>query len=190
VRWLALAFLVVPLVELWLLLRVGDVIGFWPTVGLVVAMAVLGAWLAKREGLRVLQSWQRALAEFRVPEEGVTSGVLVLVGAVLLMTPGVLTDLVGIAFLVPASRRLIAPVLEKHLSAYWAARAQRGGGGTRFTVHTTGFDMRGGFVTTERPIRTRVDPGSAGIRAEPPGGRRTVEADGQLLEDREIKETR
>jgi UPF0716 protein FxsA len=164
VRWLAVAFLVVPLVELWLLLRVGDVIGFWPTVALVVAMAVLGAWLAKREGLRVLQSWQRALAEFRVPDEGVTSGVLVLVGAVLLMTPGVLTDLVGIVFLVPATRRLIAPVLERHLSAYWSARAQRGGAGTRFTVYTTGF--------------------------EPGGGRRTVDADGQLLDDREIKEPR
>lgn len=112
-RWFALIFLVVPLVELWLLLRVGDLVGLWPTIGLVIATALFGAWLVRREGLRVFREWRRALAEMRLPEEGITAGLLVLVGAVMLATPGVLTDAAGIALLVPASRRVIARAIER-----------------------------------------------------------------------------
>lgn len=113
-RWLALTFLVVPFVELWLLLRVGDLIGFWPTMGIVLSTAVLGAWLAKREGLRVFNDWQRALAEMRLPDEGITSGLLVLVGGVLLVAPGVLTDLTGIALMIPPIRKVVAGWIERY----------------------------------------------------------------------------
>jgi UPF0716 protein FxsA len=105
---LFLLFTAVPLLDLWLLLAIGDVIGFWPTVGLVLLTGFAGAALARAEGLRVLGAWRAALAAGRLPEEGVLSGVLVLVGAVLLVTPGVITDVVGLALLVPASRRLVA----------------------------------------------------------------------------------
>lgn len=118
VRWLALSFLLVPFVELWLLLKVGDVLGFWPTLAIVLGTAFLGALLAKREGLRVLHTWRRSLAEMRLPEEGVTSGLLVLVGAVLLISPGVLTDVLGIGLLVPPVRRAVARRLEHRLREY------------------------------------------------------------------------
>lgn len=104
VRWLALVFVVVPFAEVYLLLRIGDRIGLGPTIGLVLGTALLGAWLVRREGLRVLRQWQRALEEMRVPEEGITASLLVLVGAVLLVTPGVITDLVGMVLLLPATR--------------------------------------------------------------------------------------
>lgn len=104
---LLLLFTVVPLVELWLLLLVGRHIGFWPTVGIVLATGLVGATLAKREGLRVMRDWQRATSEGQLPEDGVLGGALVLVGGVLLVTPGVLTDVVGLALLVPWTRRLL-----------------------------------------------------------------------------------
>jgi len=146
VRWLALLFVVVPIVELWLLLRLGSFMGAPATVALVVVTALLGAALAKREGLRVLSSWRRAMSEMRVPEEGITSGVLVLVGAVLLITPGVLTDVFGILLLVPATRRPIAALLEKSL----AARFVNAG-----TVHTRvirTWDVRPASDSRRRPI--------------------------------------
>jgi UPF0716 protein FxsA len=81
-----------------------------------------GATLARLEGLRVLGAWRAALAAGRLPEEGVLSGVLVLVGAVLLVTPGVISDVAGLALLVPASRRLAARALRA-----WLARQIRSG---------------------------------------------------------------
>ncbi|MFW5921071.1 MAG: FxsA family protein [Polyangiales bacterium] len=112
---LLLLFTAVPLVELYLLLLVGSLLGFWPTVGIVLLTGMVGAWLAKSEGLRVLRRWQAALGEGRVPEEGVLDGLLVLVGGVLLVTPGVLTDVLGLALLVSPSRRAIARVVRRRV---------------------------------------------------------------------------
>ncbi len=105
---LLLLFTVVPLIELYLLLLVDDLIGFWPTVGIVLATGVVGATLARFEGLRVLKQWRKALFRGKVPEDGVLSGLLVLVGGVLLVTPGVLTDVVGLLLLIPPTRRVVA----------------------------------------------------------------------------------
>ena len=92
---LFLLFAAVPLLDLWLLLRIGAVVGLWGTLALIVLPSLLGAWLARREGLRVLRAWQLSIAEGRVPEEGLLSAGLVLVGGVLLMTPGLITDATG-----------------------------------------------------------------------------------------------
>jgi UPF0716 protein FxsA len=119
---LALLFTVVPLVELYLLLLIGDFLGFWPTVTVVIATALVGAWLAKREGRRVLGQWRESLSAGRMPEEGVLGGVLLLVGGVLLVTPGVLTDVVGLALLVPFTRARVADWLRPRIEA----RLQRG----------------------------------------------------------------
>lgn len=156
--WLALIFLTVTSLEIFLLLQIGDWMGLWPTLAFVFGTAFLGAYLAKREGLRVFREWQRALAEMRVPEEGITSGLLVLVGAVLLCTPGVLTDLTGIALLIPPVRRVVARFLEAKVKA----RMETGGTGSV-------FDFR---VVTPRGAYAR---------------RRVVDVDGVVIEDREIR---
>ena len=101
-------FVVLPFVDLLVLLRIGEWLGFWPTVASSVAMGMLGAWLAKREGLRVLRAWQRALEELRPPEQGIIDGVLVIAGGALLAAPGVLTDVIGFLFLIPWTRLLVA----------------------------------------------------------------------------------
>jgi UPF0716 protein FxsA len=115
-RWLTLIFLVVPMLELWLLFQVGSAIGAVPTIGIVVGTALVGGFFAKREGLRVWRTWQVAVTQMRVPEEGLTSGLLVLVGATLLISPGVLTDLVGMLLLVPFTRQYVASVVRRHLT--------------------------------------------------------------------------
>ncbi len=106
-RWVLLLFVVVPLVELYLLLKLATLIDFWPTVGLVLVTGIVGGVLAKLEGLRVLRAWKRAFETMTPPETGVLEGLLVLVGGALLVTPGVLTDLAGLLMLLPFTRRIL-----------------------------------------------------------------------------------
>ena len=112
---LFLLFTVLPVVELYLLITIGQHVGAWPTIALVLGTGMLGAWLAKHEGARVLQSWQSSMARGEIPQEGVISSVLVLVGGVLLVTPGVVTDAMGLLLLVPWTRRLVADAVRHRL---------------------------------------------------------------------------
>jgi UPF0716 protein FxsA len=102
-RLLAL-FVVVPLVELALLIRIGQWLGVLPTVALVVLTGMAGALLARREGLRTLWQIRADLQAARFPVGRLLDGALILVAGAVLLTPGVLTDIVGLALLVPASR--------------------------------------------------------------------------------------
>lgn len=104
---LALLFVVVPLVELALLVQMGRWIGLWPTVALVFATGVLGAALARAEGMRTLWSLQQDLGEGRLPGRAILDGAAILVGGALLLTPGLLTDVVGFSLLFPPTRRLL-----------------------------------------------------------------------------------
>jgi len=112
---LILLFTVVPVVEFYLLFHLARSFGFFTTLGLVIVTGVLGAALAKSEGVRLLQEWHEAMLQQRVPEEGVISGVLLLIGGVLLVTPGVLTDLTGLLLLLPSTRRLVATWVHREL---------------------------------------------------------------------------
>ncbi len=111
-----LVFLCAGIFDLYLLLVIGQWVGALPTIALVVATALVGGVLAKAEGLRVLRGWQEALAAGRVPEEGILDGVLVLAGGVLLILPGVLADVTGLALLTPPVRRVIAGFLRGRVS--------------------------------------------------------------------------
>lgn len=112
---LLLLFTVVPVVELYLLITIGQNVGAGPTIALVLGTGLVGAWLAKREGGRVLRSWQESMALGQTPKEGVISSVLVLLGGVLLVTPGVVTDVTGLLLLLPWTRRLVANAVRKRL---------------------------------------------------------------------------
>ncbi|WP_437290704.1 FxsA family protein [Sorangium sp. So ce406] len=158
---LILLFTVVPIVELWLLLSIGDVIGFWPTVALALGTAVLGAALGKREGLKVLAAWRGAMTEGRIPDEGLTGGLLVLLGAALLVTPGVLTDVAGILLLLPPTRRRIAALVRERLERRVAASAAGFGGagpgaGAFFSMRV--IDFGGGGPFGEHPDGPRRQP--------------------------------
>ncbi|SET23617.1 FxsA family protein [Stigmatella erecta] len=114
-KYLLLALVTVPFLELYLLVGIGRHLGWLPTLALVVAMGLIGASLARREGLRVVRRWQEAMAQGRPPEEGILSGALVLLAGLLLVLPGILTDVVGLVLLVPAVRRRVAARLRGSL---------------------------------------------------------------------------
>lgn len=104
---LALAFVLIPVAELAAIITVGEHIGVLPTIGLLLAFSLLGAWLARRQGWAAWRRFQLALAEGRVPAAEVGDGAMILLAAALLLTPGFLTDLVGLLLLVPVVRRLV-----------------------------------------------------------------------------------
>jgi UPF0716 protein FxsA len=111
---LAIAFILIPLAELAVLIAVGDVIGLVPTLVLLLAVSVAGAWLAKREGMAAWRRFQFALADGRMPTVEVADGAMILLAGALLLTPGFLSDVAGILLLLPPTRamaRRLAPRL-------------------------------------------------------------------------------
>lgn len=114
---LLLLFVVLPMVELWLLLRVGAVLGAGATLGLVVGTGVLGASLARRQGMAVFQRLQAELQQGRQPTATMLEGFAILLAGVVLMTPGLLTDALGLALLVPPTRQAILASLRRRFEA-------------------------------------------------------------------------
>jgi len=112
---LAVLFVLVPVVELMLLIRMGQWLGFWPTVAFVVLTGWAGATLARLEGLRVLARFQQELAMGRIPGQAILDGAAVLMGGAFLLAPGVLTDLTGLALLFPPTRRILQRWVRKRL---------------------------------------------------------------------------
>jgi len=110
---LFLLFTIVPIIELYILIRIGSYIGATNTVLLVIATALLGAILARREGTRTLRQISQSLSRGVVPAEEMIDGVLIFGGGILLLTPGVLTDVLGLWLLVPVTRTLFKRWLRK-----------------------------------------------------------------------------
>ena len=110
---LFLLFTIVPTIELWLLFNVGAVIGFWETILLVIVTGLIGASMAKREGISVLREIQEAPSKGIPIGDKIGEGLLVLVGGVLLITPGILTDAFGFSLIIPFTRRLILPLAKR-----------------------------------------------------------------------------
>lgn len=164
---LALLFVIVPILELVLLIQIGQVVGLWPTLALVLLTGVTGAALARLEGMRVLFQFRRELASGRLPGQALLDGISVLVGGAFLLTPGVLTDFAGFALLVPFTRRWIQRRVRKRLE-----RSLRDGTIRVVTMGPTGFGRWGsdgpGAQAPERGSDTSrgLDP-SKGIVIEP-----------------------
>jgi len=105
--------IIIPLVELALLIQVGKLIGVWETIGLCVITGVLGAILVKLEGIKVWAKLQYELMQFRMPTKEMIDGLLILIGGILLLTPGIITDLIGFSLLLPFTRPLYRNYLNK-----------------------------------------------------------------------------
>ncbi len=104
---LFLLFTAVPLLELMILIELGNAFGLAPTIGLVLLTGAIGAWAARTQGFYVLSRIQNELGQNRLPAAQLVDGAMVLVGGVLLITPGLLTDLAGFSLMVPAFRAII-----------------------------------------------------------------------------------
>ena len=118
---LFLLFAVLPIVEIALLINVGEQIGGWNTVGLVILTAFVGAYFVRQEGLATLMQAQRKLQTGGVPGQEMAEGLLLVVAGVLLVTPGFITDGIGFLFSLPFTRPAIAGYLLKHLSVNMVA---------------------------------------------------------------------
>lgn len=131
-RWpwiLLVAFVVVPILEIYVIIQVGHVIGAWWTIVLLVADSIVGSWLVKREGARAFEALRAALASGRMPAREISDGALILVGGTLMVSPGFVTDVVGFALILPftrpVARRVLAVLVARRLLA---GRGPLGGG--------------------------------------------------------------
>jgi UPF0716 protein FxsA len=110
---LIFVFIVVPLAELYVILRVGDAIGWLPTILLLAADSLLGSWLLRSQGRVVWRRFNEAVRAGRVPHSEVIDGVLIIFGGAFLITPGFLTDVIGLILLIPPTRSMVRRVTRR-----------------------------------------------------------------------------
>lgn len=118
-------FIVVPAIEIYVLIQVGQLIGVLPTIALLIADALVGTWLFKREGRKSWRALRDALESRRVPAKEVADGALVVLGGAFLITPGFVTDVIGVLCLLPPTRA----VLRRALTGAVGTRLLRPSGG-------------------------------------------------------------
>lgn len=112
--WLLLLVLVgLPLAEIWSILQVGRLVGPWWTIALLLLMGVLGTWLIQHEGRRAWAALRTALSSGRMPSDELADGALILIGGTLMLSPGFLTDLVGLVLVLPFTRPLARGALRR-----------------------------------------------------------------------------
>ncbi|MBG0833088.1 FxsA family protein [Planomonospora sp. ID67723] len=159
---LFLAFLVVPVLEIWALIQVGQIIGGPLTIAVLLADSLLGAWIVRREGRRAWQGLQTALRGGRIPDRELADGAMIIAGGALLLTPGFFTDIVGFLLVLPFTRPLM-----RRLGSWFLARRVRtlagaGGGpglGMPFGAGPTG-SARSPFEVFDAAAHAR--PGGSG----------------------------
>lgn len=115
---LLLLFILVPLAELFLLIEIGKLIGTLATLTIIVCTGILGAFLARRQGIGVLQQIRIEIANGRLPAAQLADGVIILLAGAVLITPGVLTDVLGFLCLIPATRKIIKNMLWRRLERF------------------------------------------------------------------------
>jgi UPF0716 protein FxsA len=140
---LLLLFLIVPLLELYVILQVGEAIGVLPTIAILIADSVLGSILMRSQGRLAWRRFNLAAAEGRVPAQEAIDGVLVIFGGALLLTPGFVTDVFGLTFLLPPTRALIRRLLVRRFAGRIRVSGPppRGPGGSSFDVDGTASEV-------------------------------------------------
>jgi UPF0716 protein FxsA len=133
---LLLLFVVVPLVELYVIIQVGQAIGASPTIGLLLLDSVLGAWLLRAQGRAVWRRFRAALAAGRPPARETIDGALVIFGGALMLAPGFITDAFGALLLLPPSRAVVRRWIVRHArSRLFLGFAPGGGAASRGPTH-------------------------------------------------------
>jgi UPF0716 protein FxsA len=134
---LLLLFVLVPIIELILLVEIGQLVGTLPTIALIIFTGALGAFLVRRQGVQVLGRIRTELQGGRLPADSIFDGAIILVAGAFLVTPGILTDTLGFLCLIPASRRLIKRLIWTRME-----RALRNGQLFKATFRGQGYPDR------------------------------------------------
>jgi UPF0716 protein FxsA len=153
---LIVLFVVVPIAEIYVLLQIGHAIGALPTIALLIADSVLGAALMRSQGRAAWLRLNAALAEGRVPGREVMDGALVILGGALLLTPGFLSDALGLVLLLPPTRAIVRRVLLRRFAGRIVAGATSGAQARMF-----GFGARPGRAGRRGAGQDDVVDGSA-----------------------------
>jgi UPF0716 protein FxsA len=160
---LAIAFLVVPVAELAVLIALGEQLGYLTTFAAMVVISLTGAWLARREGLGAWRRLQVALAEGRMPTAEASDGAMILLAGALLLTPGFLSDVVGVLFLLPPVRAM----LRRWLPALAARRLLGGRRGDRVRAQWVEGQSRPSGPPGHNGSRTSVTWGPPEVEQPP-----------------------
>jgi UPF0716 protein FxsA len=142
---LILVFILGPLVELYVIYKVGHAIGAVPTLAILAADSLLGAWLMRSQGRAVWRRFNETLRAGQIPHREILDGVLVIFGGAFLITPGFITDIFGVALLLPPTRPLFRRLIERRIGARGAVRNERfrRGARERYDVDGTATAVRG-----------------------------------------------
>jgi UPF0716 protein FxsA len=147
---LIVLFIILPLAELYVIYQVGDAIGILPTLALLVLDSLLGAWLLRTQGRTTWNRFQATMQAGRIPHREVFDGVLVIFGGAFLITPGFITDIIGILLLLPPTRSLFRRWLVRRGGRMFGFSIATG---RRATTGTNGqdFDVEGTAIETDPP---------------------------------------
>lgn len=118
-RYLFLLIIVVPAIEIGILLFSGKMIGVLPTVGLIIITGFLGAYLARRQGLETIRKARLDMQYGQLPGDAILDGICVLAGGLFLLTPGFVTDAIGLLLLIPVTRRYFKKILQKAITKWF-----------------------------------------------------------------------
>tara|TARA_B100001057_G_C22721161_1_gene899750 strand:+ start:32 stop:556 length:525 start_codon:yes stop_codon:yes gene_type:complete len=162
---LLLLFIFVPIIEIGLFIQVGGFLGLWPTIALVLITAFVGASLVRSQGIQTLMSVQGRLQQGEMPAQQILEGVMLAVAGVLLLTPGFMTDALGMLVLLPAPRAMIAKkmmekMVVKNMSGGFHAGGQAGFGQSPFgdaPFNRDPFDQSKGGNTFEGEFEKKDD---------------------------------
>ena len=152
-------FIVVPLAELYVILAVGDAIGLLPTVAILAADSILGSVLLKSQGGAVWRRFNEQMQAGRVPTREILDGVLVIFGGAFLITPGFLTDIVGVLLLLPPTRGIFRGIVARRLTRRAVVAVGRQPSGPDWDVE--------GTATEREPTDFELPPRTSGRRARP-----------------------
>ena len=155
---LFIIFVVVPIAELYVLIQIGQAIGVLPTIALLIADSLLGAWLMRSQGRAAWMRFNAALAEGRVPGREVMDGALVIFGGALLLTPGFLSDILGLILLLPPTRAVVRKILLARFGSRILATAASGAQSRVFGFGTRPPRGARGHDDVVDSSATEVDP--------------------------------
>ena len=148
---IVLVFILVPIAELYVIIQVGQAIGALPTIAILIADSILGSMLLKSQGRTVWRRFQETMQAGRVPHREVFDGVLVIFGGAFLITPGFLTDIIGVLLLLPPTRAVFRRWLIRRGGRMFGISMATGRRGAPVTPQQADWDVEGSAYETDQP---------------------------------------